>query len=129
MDCNKCKPILPLELEPTPSIPKPKPTYPQVCQNIVSEECCDGLRISDMPDVCNIDGEDLVPIVHNGSNVAVSINKLFSNIPELAKYIVDNNSNSKALQYRISILEAQVNNYKAIIDKLVENMPKNTNKG
>ena len=38
-----------------------------------------------MPDPCSISGDDLIPLVHNGVNVAISVNRFIDLISELIK--------------------------------------------
>ena len=90
MECNKCNPIFPTEQEPVTEIQPEEPECSKLsvfdCANIVTEKCCnEGVKISDMPDPCSIDGDDLIPLVHNGVNVAVSVNKFIDLINKLIK--------------------------------------------
>lgn len=87
MECNKCNPIFPVQhkVEPIPEEIPCEQSSVFDCANIVTEKCCNGVRISDMPDPCSIDGEDLIPLVHNGVNVAVSVNKFIDLITKLVK--------------------------------------------
>ena len=84
MDCKKCKSIIPSESKYNPI---QEECHPSVfdCANIVTENCCNGVKISDMPDPCSINGDDLIPLVHNGVNVAISVNRFIDLISELIK--------------------------------------------
>lgn len=90
MECNKCNSIVPLEqtsvIEDQPKEPECNNLSVFDCANIVTEKCCnEGVKISDMPEPCSIDGDDLIPLVHNGINVAVSVNKFIDLISKLIK--------------------------------------------
>lgn len=88
MECNKCTAIFPQEKVITPTC-----ECKESCCNIVSEDCDKGYKISEMPDVQYIYMDDLIPLVHNNTNVAVSLSKLLQQIKTLnVEVSVDGNN-------------------------------------
>ena len=69
-NCQKCGPIDPVETSYRTTQCGCTATS---CNNIVSEGCVSGLKISNMPEPAHIAGDDLMPLVHHGSNVAITL--------------------------------------------------------
>ena len=69
-NCQKCGPIDPVETSYRTTQCGCTATS---CNNIVSEGCVSGLKISNMPEPAHIAGDDLIPLVHHGSNVAITL--------------------------------------------------------
>ena len=69
-NCQKCGPIDPVETSYRTTQCGCTATS---CNNIVSEGCVSGLKISNMPEPTHIAGDDLIPLVHHGSNVAITL--------------------------------------------------------
>ena len=68
-NCQKCGSIEPVETSRTSTCGCPATS----CSNLVSEGCVSGLKISNMPEPAHIAGDDLMPLVHHGSNVAITL--------------------------------------------------------